>query len=160
MDEGKTIDFRAAPDLGKIYLQERDHLFRTLLAYTGGRVDIAEEAGAEAFARALAHEKTLRDPVAWIYRVAFNAANDELRRERWLAPASDRTVVAHEPEGLMDALKQLSPNQRGALVLRFVLDLDVAEVAKRMGMAPPTVRVHLHRGRRRLRELLGSDDED
>jgi len=39
-----------------------------------------------------------------------------------------------------------------------VLDLRVDEVAKRMGVAASTVRVHLHRGRARLRELLGSEE--
>jgi RNA polymerase sigma-70 factor, ECF subfamily len=60
----------------------------------------------------------------------------------------------------VDALRRLSANQRAAIVLRHVLDLDVAEVARRMGIATPTVRVHLHRGRARLRELLGAEEVD
>ena len=59
----------------------------------------------------------------------------------------------------MAALRQLSPNQRAAIVLRFEADLPIDEVAKRMGAAAPTVRVHLHRARKRLRELL-KDDHD
>jgi RNA polymerase sigma-70 factor (ECF subfamily) len=59
----------------------------------------------------------------------------------------------------MDALRRLSPNQRAAVVLRYVVDLDVPEVAQRMGVSAPTVRVHLHRARGRLRELLGAEDE-
>jgi RNA polymerase sigma-70 factor (ECF subfamily) len=90
--------------------------------------------------------------------VAFNVANDELRRERRLTAPQDRAVPGPELEDLVAALRQLSPNQRAADVLRHVLDLDVREVAHRMGIAPPTVRVHLHRGRRRLRELLGTDE--
>jgi DNA-directed RNA polymerase specialized sigma24 family protein len=43
-------------------------------------------------------------------------------------------------------------------VMRHVLDLDVPEIAHRMGIAQPTVRVHLHRGRSRLRELLGAEE--
>jgi hypothetical protein len=57
---------------------------------------------------------------------------------------------------LVNALRRLSPNQRAAIVLRHVLDLDTSEVARRMGTVEATVRVHLHRGRRRLRELLGA----
>ena len=60
----------------------------------------------------------------------------------------------------MDGLRRLSPNQRAAIVLRHVMDLDVAEVARRMGIATPTVRVHLPRGRVRLRELLGTEEVD
>jgi len=59
-----------------------------------------------------------------------------------------------------DALRRLSPNQRAAIVLRHVMDLDIAEVANRMGIASPTVRVHLHRGRARLRQLLGDEEVD
>ena len=59
----------------------------------------------------------------------------------------------------MRALRQLSPNQRAAIVLRYEADLPVDDVARRMGIAAPTVRVHLHRGRTRLRELLGSEED-
>jgi RNA polymerase sigma-70 factor (ECF subfamily) len=136
-------------------------VFRTLYAYTGGRRDIAEEAMAEAFARALAREGTIRDPVAWIFRTAFRLANEELRAERRRGSApSNEGSPPPELGGLVDALRQLSPNQRAAIVLRHVLDLDIVEVAHRMGTAQPTVRVHLHRGRKRLRELLGAEEVD
>ena len=135
-------------------------MYRTLYAFTGGRADVAEEATAEAFARAVARRGSLRDPLAWIYRVAFRVAIDELRLDlRRGAPVEGQT---QPPEliGVVDALRRLSPNQRAAVVLRHVMDLDVAEVARRMGIATPTVRVHLHRGRARLRELLGSEEVD
>ena len=35
-----------------------------------------------------------------------------------------------------------------------------SEIAHRMGIAQPTVRVHLHRARKRLRELLGVEEVD
>ncbi len=150
-----------AHDFDALFREAGAGVFRTLYAYTGGRRDIAEEAMAEAFARALARSGTIRDPVAWIYRTAFRLANEELRSERRRGP------VAHDPEapppeliGLIDALRRLSPNQRAAIVLRYVLDLDAAEVARRMGIAAPTVRVHLHRARKRLRELLGAEEVD
>jgi len=45
-------------------------------------------------------------------------------------------------------------------VLRHVLELDTVEVARRMGIAQPTVRVHLHRARKRLADLLGDEEVD
>jgi RNA polymerase sigma-70 factor (ECF subfamily) len=150
-----------AHDFDALFRDAGSGVFRTLYAYTGGRRDIAEEAMAEAFARALARSDTIRDPVAWIYRTAFRLANDELRAERRRGPApSDVEAPPPELSGLMDALRKLSPNQRAAIVMRHVLDLDVAEIARRMGTASPTVRVHLHRGRKRLRELLGAEEVD
>lgn len=151
-------------DLDALFRDESDAVYRTLYAFTGGRSDVAEEAVAEAFARAIAQGDELRDPLAWIYRVAFRVAIDDLRREgreARRAPAStaaDPTATPPELLGLLDALQRLSPNQRAAIVLHHVLGLETGEVAHRMGIAAPTVRVHLHRGRRRLRELLGTEE--
>jgi RNA polymerase sigma-70 factor (ECF subfamily) len=150
----------ATPDFDALFRAEGDRVFRTLYAFTGGRADVAQEATAEAFARAVAHGGQLREPVAWIYRVAFRVAIDELRRDRRRAPEQDGVIAPPELSGLLEALRELSPNQRAAVVLHHVLDLDVAEVADRMGIATPTVRVHLHRARSRLRELLGSEEDD
>jgi RNA polymerase sigma-70 factor (ECF subfamily) len=151
----------ARHDFEAVFREHADGVFRTLYAFTAGRRALAEEATAEAFARAIAHAETIRDPVAWIYRAAFRIALDELRRER-------RDV--REPEGraddaaglgaLVHALRELSPNQRAAVVLRYEADLPVQEIARRMGTSAATVRVHLHRGRKRLRELLGAEEVD
>jgi DNA-directed RNA polymerase specialized sigma24 family protein len=153
----------AAPigDLDGLFRAEGDGLFRTLVAFTGGRVDIAEEATAEAFARAIAQGEALRDPLAWIYRVGFRIAIDEVRREARQTTASDEiTQLPPELHGVMDALKELSPNQRAAVVLRHVAGLGTDEVAQRMGIARATVRVHLFRARKRLAELLGHEEVD
>jgi RNA polymerase sigma-70 factor (ECF subfamily) len=134
-------------------------VFRTIFAFTRGRADVAEEAVAEAFARAVAHREGIQDPLPWIYRVAFRVAKEELRREG-RRDRSDPTESISPPEitGVMQALRRLSANQRAAVVLRYVLDLDVREVARRMGVAAPTVRVHLFRARAKLREILGDEE--
>jgi RNA polymerase sigma-70 factor (ECF subfamily) len=150
-------------DFDALFRAERDGVYRTMLAFTGGRADVAEEATAEAFARALARRATLRDPVAWIYRAAFRIATDEVRRDRRRGTPTVESVVpdaSSELGDLITALRMLSPRQRAAIVLRHVADLEMDEVARRMGTATPTVRVHLHRGRARLRELLGTEEED
>jgi RNA polymerase sigma-70 factor, ECF subfamily len=119
-------------DLDALFRAEGDGVYRTLYAFTGGRADVAEEATAEAFARAVAQRDALRDPLAWIYRVAFRVAIDELRRDRRRGASIEKPVAPPELVGVVDALRRLSPNQRAAIVLRHVLDLDVAEVARRM----------------------------
>ena len=150
-------DLVRAVDLDALFRAESDGVYRTLFAFTGGRADIAEEATAEAFARALAQGEPLRDPLAWIYRVAFRVAIDEVRRERRRAPEAEALVAPPELVGLIGALRRLTPNQRAAVVLRHVGDLDVDEVAKRIGCSRATVRVHLYRARSRLRELLAEE---
>ena len=160
IDDGTLHAGSRPTDLEALFRTEGDGVYRTLYAFTGGRADVAEEATAEAFARAVESQQELRDPLAWIYRVAFRVAIDELRRDRRRGTLTDVPTAPPDLAGLMDALRRLSPNQRAAIVLRYVLDLDVDEVAKRMGVARPTVRVHLHRGRARLRELLGTEEVD
>ena len=161
-----TEDELATPveshDFDALFRAERDGVYRTMLAFTGGRADVAEEATAEAFARALARREQLRDPVAWIYRAAFRIATDEIRRDRRRAEmvADPLPDASSELGDLIAALRLLSPNQRAAIELRHVADLEMDEVARRMGTATPTVRVHLHRGRARLRQLLGAWEED
>ncbi|MEO8292699.1 MAG: sigma-70 family RNA polymerase sigma factor [Actinomycetota bacterium] len=101
----------------------------------------------------------IRDPIGWIYRTAFRIARDEMKRDarRGVAAETGAEDAAGTGE-LLRALRQLSPNQRAAIVLRYEADLPIDEVARRMGIAAPTVRVHLHRGRARLRELLGAEE--
>jgi RNA polymerase sigma factor (sigma-70 family) len=146
-------------DFDRVYREAGPGLWRALYAFAGGRRDIAEEALAEAFARAVEHSERIRSPVPWIYRTAFRVARRELERERRFGPEPDVAVADGSPldlNELMDALRTLSPNQRAAIVLRFDEGLSVSEVAERMGMSSATVRVHAHRGRKKLRELLGA----
>ena len=162
MDRAADDAASAAPsrDLDDLFRSDADAVFRTMYAFTGGRAGIAEEATAEAFARAIARQHELRDPLTWIYRVAFRIAVDEVRRDARHAPESEPSVPPTEFHGLMDALREPSPNQRAAIVLRHIEGLDTAEVADRMGIAQPTVRVHLFRARKRLALLLGDEEVD
>jgi RNA polymerase sigma-70 factor (ECF subfamily) len=149
-------------DFEHLFVEGGPGVWRTMYAFSGGRRDIAEEAVAEAFARAIAHDRTIRDPLPWIYRTAFRLAREELRQERRrLAPQAGTDVEAPGAVGeVVAALRRLSPKQRAAVVLRYEADLTIEETARRMGVRPATVRVHLHRGRRRLRELLGAEEVD
>ena len=152
----------AAPDLGAVFDGHAAALYRTILAFTGGRSGVAEDAVGEAFARAAAQLNDIDDPVAWLYRVAFNVAADELRRDRRRADHALDDPVQLPPEalGLFEAMRHLPPRERAAMVLFYVNDLPVAEIAARMGVAAAAVRVHLMKGRRRLRDLLGDEEVD
>src|SRR6478736_2292903 len=57
-------------------------LWRALYVYTGGRGEIADEATAEAFTRAIPQRGSIRDLRPWLYRVAFRVARTELDREQ------------------------------------------------------------------------------
>ncbi len=147
-------------DFDVIFRDDGPGVWRALYAYTGGRRDIADEAVAEAFARAIAYTHGIREPLAWIYRTAFRIAAEEMRRAAPQPIEPDTEVEPPELGELLQALRRLSPNQRAAIVLRFEEGLSVDEVARRMGIVAPTVRVHIHRGRKRLRELLADQETD
>lgn len=147
-------------DFERIFRDAGPALWRALYAFTGGQRQIAEDAMAEAFALAMAREG-IRDPGAWIYRTALRLARREIELQRRTSDAS-AADLAEEPaefHDLLGALRTLSPNQRAAVVLRYEADLPMAEVAELMGLSAATVRVHLFRARRRLREVLGTEDE-
>ena len=59
---------------------------------------------------------------------------------------------------LVAALADLSPRQRSALALRFVEDLDVAQIAERMGCSVGTAKSHLSRAMERLRQQAPTAD--
>jgi RNA polymerase sigma-70 factor (ECF subfamily) len=62
--------------------------------------------------------------------------------------------VDHSHVVVVELLRSLSPMQRGVVALGVMADLPVDEVADRLGCRPATARVHLHRARTRLAELL------
>jgi RNA polymerase sigma factor (sigma-70 family) len=149
-------------DLEAIYREHGRTLWRSLFAYTGGRREIADDALAEAFVRALVAPGRIRDPLAWLFRVAFRIAAAEMKREGNRIEIEE--VVAN-PAGnalpeILAALRHLSPAQRAAVYLHYQADRPVAEVARLLGLSTAAVKVHLFRGRQRLRRLLEEDVDD
>src|SRR5258708_7806801 len=154
---------RARPDGGVDYEQVfRDAapaLWRAIYAFAAGHRALADDAVAEAFARALERASQIRHPVPWLYRTAFRLAAEDLRRvRREPEPGADQAASAAGLGALVPALRQLSPGQRAAVVLYYEADLSVREVARQMGTSVAVVKVHLFRGRRRLRDLLGDEE--
>jgi RNA polymerase sigma-70 factor (ECF subfamily) len=105
----------------------------------------------------------------WVYRIATNAALDEVRRTRRRAIPSDDEVVysgqspsrTDSVDAQMDvsaALAQLPEDYRTAIVLRHIADLDYEEIAAIQGIPVGTVRSRLSRGRAQLSEILGNQD--
>lgn len=123
----------------------------------------AEEAAQEAFLRL--YERWTRisaydQPDAWVRRVAIRAAVRTDRRDRARRLLERRSVADQHSYAdvaapdVVSALRSLPTNQRVALALHYLDDMAVADVARVMGCAEATVRVHLHRGRVRLASLL------
>ena len=96
-------------DYARVFRETGPHLWRALYAFTGGRRQVAEEAMAEAFARAMEH-RGVRDPAAWIYRTAFRIARLELERER--RRSQSRTSVPTFPLASTTCSKRCSSSRQ------------------------------------------------
>ena len=99
----------------------------------------------------------------WTYRIAVNAAFDEIRRRSRRPDLSidDLEVVATDSTddvaGRLDAdaaLRRLSPAFRAAVVLRDMCGLDYAEIGAVLDLPAGTVRSRIARGRAALVPLL------
>jgi DNA-directed RNA polymerase specialized sigma24 family protein len=83
-----------------------------------------------------------------------------VRRSRSL-PADAVVEPPSVPDpALAEALRQLSPAQRTAVVLRFYADRSVEDVADLLGKRPGTVRALTSQGVARLRVLLHEHDDE
>lgn len=143
----------------RLYREQGDRMWRSLLALTGDP-EIASDAVAEAFAQALRRGSEIREPERWLWRAAYRiAAGDLKERGRRSAATVERSYEMGEPAiELVTALSQLSPKQRAAVVLHHAADFRVKEIAEIIGSTSAAVKVHLSRGRARLRELLEDAD--
>jgi RNA polymerase sigma-70 factor, ECF subfamily len=134
-----------------------------------GDLHEAEEVVQEAFTRAAARWSRLRDydvPEAWVRRVAMNLAADRargLRRQARamlnLSPAPEVLGASVEALALAEALRGLPIRQRQVLVLHYLVDLPVDQVAHTLRMPEGTVKSLLSRGRQMLASKLGEAEE-
>jgi RNA polymerase sigma-70 factor, ECF subfamily len=155
------VDVDGVTGFDDLYEEVGPRLWRSILAFTGGRRELTDDVVAEAFLRTLESGSNVRDRAAYVYRVAFRLAGQELGR----VPHSTQIpeVAVRDDPGLtelFDALRSLSPSERAAVYLRYQVDLPIAEIAGILGSSAAAVRVHLFRGRRKLAALLGGENDD
>jgi RNA polymerase sigma-70 factor (ECF subfamily) len=156
----RVLEVETGTNYAALYREIGPQLWRAILVYSGGRRDIADDAVGEAFTRAMESRTRIRSPYPWLYRTAFRIAAAELRRDVREGPNADDAYLDDPATGeLMQAMRQLSPKARAAIYLHYQADLPIREVARLMGSSVPAVKVQLHRGRARLRELLGTEEK-
>lgn len=150
-------------DFAAFYEQARADCLRAVYAAVGDW-SVAEDATAEAFARAYASWRKVRvhpAPRAWVVRTALNTHISWWRRRRrevaWDGShdAEDSSPQdAQVDQHVMQALKALPGRQREVVVLRIFLDLDTKTTARVLGVTPGTVTSQLSRALIALRAAL------
>ncbi len=164
--------------LGVLYDRHRQLVYRTAFGITGDE-DAAADLSQDVFLRLyrFAHRIDARRPLEpWLYRMTANLAYSWLkRRKRWLRPFEDladwfsgisksrslqqRVERDAEAERVQQAILKLPPPQRIVVVMYYINDLPLQEIAGILGIPVGTVKSRLYYGRHALRKYLGLDDE-
>lgn len=135
---------------------------RAVVAVAGSQ-QLAEDQVAEAFAKAWGSWRKVRRhpaPRAWVVRTALNTGASWWRQRRRELPLADHDLTAPGDLGggldaaLLTAIWHLPARQREVIALRIFLDLDIATIARQLGIEAGTVRMHLSRGVAALRREL------
>jgi RNA polymerase sigma-70 factor (sigma-E family) len=152
-------------DFERFVAENADSLVRTAYLIAGDLHE-AEDLVQEALFKVASkwpRVSRMESPVAYARRIVVNQAlHGSSRRSRRRAelgtgpPAAAATAAVELDihDDLFDALAELPPRQRAALVLRYFLDLSEAEVASALGCSLGTVKSSTSRGLRRLEQTL------
>src|ERR1017187_9406984 len=163
-----------------VVAKHRPQVFRFLLASTRD-FDLAETLTQECFLKAHRNWAGFRgesSAMTWLMRIAINLQKDHWRNRRlqfwrqtrtnsvdseeagkWLPSGESspeqqllaRERVAH----VWQAVKGLSERQRTVFLLRYVEELEIAEIGRATGLSDGTVKAHLSRALGRVRAELG-----
>jgi RNA polymerase sigma-70 factor (ECF subfamily) len=162
-DIQRNLDF----EFEKLFREHHAFVYRTAYSITG-RVEDADDVVQTVFLRLLRREfppDLTKNPKAYLYRAAFNQAVSVLRSRRRSTlesieevegPATPAMPGVDEDtrRELYAAIAELRPKSAQILILRYVHDYDLAEIAKTLGTTRSTVAVSLFRSRARLKKKI------
>ena len=157
--------------LGDLYDRHQRLVYRTALAITGdleGAADLLQDVFLRLH-RFVHRVDTSRPLEPWLYRVTVNQACTWMKRRRWMRPideiadwlAGDNSFSPPKHVELKEvwrqvevALARLPLLHRTVIVLFYINELSVTEVADILDIPPGTVKSRLHYGRQALRDEL------
>lgn len=150
-------------DFGAFYERTYDGAYRTALGIIRDPA-LAAEVTQEAYVAAYKVRDRFRGeapPAAWLHRIVVNQALATLRRR---ATAHPRGIAAPLPRDdasgtitrltVYEALDQLPPRQRAAVILRYYHDYDYARIARILNTTATNVGAMLSRALDRLRVAM------
>lgn len=155
----------------------QERLYRFLLRTTN-QTELVEDAVQDAFIRVLKNIDRFDERYrfsTWLFTIARRLLLNSLQKKRplnagdWLDAASssvmeltaetsdvsDREFAAEILDGAMETL---TPHQREIVILYHHKGKSVHQVADLLGMPEGTIKSHLHRARRRMRDWMSSSD--
>ena len=156
---------------GALVEQYRDNVYRLAYRMCGNAYD-ADEAAQEAFVaawRALPNFRGDAKFSTWLYRLTTNAAIDVMRREKRHQTVGDGEMMdladdadspqetverTEQQEAVQKALATLSEEYREVLLLRYMEELDYAEIAEVLQLPSGTVKSRINRAKAALKTAL------
>ncbi len=148
-----------------LYRCTRDDVYAyvaTLLRDRATTEDVVAATFERAYRKRRTFDRRRGNERAWLFGIARNAALDELRRRRRLAPlvaepeAQDEVVdgveVALRRTAVRAALSKLPARDRDLIALKFHAGLDNGELARVLGISESAVGTRLHRVIEKLRK--------
>jgi RNA polymerase sigma-70 factor (ECF subfamily) len=149
--------------LGGLYEMYGERIFRYTFRMLGNRTD-AEDATAETFLRVLRRSAELRADGAfrtWLFRIARNLCIDKMRQHKLMELPPDAQYTGAEERATLrvtvhQALNDLPLEYREPLIYCDLEDLSAKEAADILNISVPALKSRLYRGRRALRDKLGS----
>ncbi len=147
--------------------QEQKPLRRFLCALCGGEGfradDIAQEALLKAYMSFEKFEGRAKFS-SWLFRIAYNCFYDNLKRAARdsLSPLDEARELAEDNafedkianENLCLAIAKLSETEKAAVLLFYMEDKSLNDIVEILGIPSGTVRSHLSRARKHLRNFL------
>jgi RNA polymerase sigma-70 factor (ECF subfamily) len=162
--------------LGKLYDNHNKMVYRTALAITGD-TDVAADLMQDVFLRLhrfAARIEPDRPLEPWLYRVTANLSYSWVKRRRWLCHLEDiaewfagekkrnphhLAEAEEESRRISKAISILPVQQRIVVVLYYINDLSLQEIADILDVPLGTVKSRLHYGRRLLKKHLDFEGE-
>jgi RNA polymerase sigma-70 factor (ECF subfamily) len=152
------------------YLENKDKVFAYLIRLTGD-YQLSVDAMQEGFTKMLSHYGPQRQSVALLFKIARNAAMDDVRRRQprqhgEYNPEDDghnpekMVLVREEYRNVLAAMSQLDKMERDILALAISSELSYRDIAGIVGISAANVRVKIHRARMKLKETLKSGDDE
>ena len=146
-------------DIERVIEKYGDMLYRLCLIMLKNEKD-AEDAVQETiikyYQKSLSFQNSDHEK-AWLIKVATNKCRDMLRF-RIRHPQSDPEHLAEIPgnvpdSGILEALSDLPEKYRLVLILYYIEDYKIADIAKIINRTASAVKMRLHKGRKLLEEI-------
>ena len=148
------------PSAEEMYGKYGKFLFRICYAILNNRED-AEDAVQEVFYKYLVKQPTFREEEherAWFLRVASNQSKDMLRRRRIRSTLSLEEIeeyeIAPEQATVLQDLFALPEKYKMVLILHYLEDFTIAEIAYSQNLSQSAVKMRLMRGREMLKNII------